>query len=659
MVGMAWRRLAGLAGVLFLAACDGSMALPMRPDATVDATVDAAASDAALDAEPADAGLDAAGLDAAGLDAASIDARGLDAAGPDASVDAGCVAEGALCMGTSVCIGGTCRACLNDGECKTADPARLCYGGQCLVGMCHLPPDPSGCSANGAVCCAGGGSAGTCYSTAGQTSCCFASDCAAPRTRCDLATHTCACPAPSAGQWFVAPTGSDSESLYAGNGSQGCPFKTIGKAIAKTVGSGVRTTITLAASSGAVPNVYGVACTGGPPCDSGPIVIPTGFTAGLTIAGSSLPDRTVVELDSTAVFEVRSPSVSFRALTVRADMAAAPGNSGIVYDAPASPASLGSVVSEVNLVASSASVGSNLLARGFANPTLGPSLTSTGAQHALILEGAATVTVTGAFEAGTTLASSVQDCVLVRSTAAGATPTLAINGSGGHYVLITGCGGSGILIDTALAGTGSTVNNADITGGLGGVPFRGVRLLSAARLLLTNTSIAGTGDVGIAAEDNATLTTGFQVVLTRLTTGLVVSGNASANLSFLSAGQNTVDGVRCDSGSLRLRNTILVNNGRHGANVQGGCAADLGGPNTYNTTASRNGASGLCYQSSVAATVTMSTWSCNRALGSTPPCVAGDPTLTTAISSTCAGTRDITHALNQLSVPSGHTCCSN
>src|SRR5438128_2235664 len=45
----------------------------------------------------------------------------------------------------------------------------------------------------------------------------------------DLATADLApCPAPSAGSFYVAPTGSDT----AGNGSQSCPFVTITKALA-------------------------------------------------------------------------------------------------------------------------------------------------------------------------------------------------------------------------------------------------------------------------------------------------------------------------------------------------------------------------------------------------------------------------------------------
>src|SRR5262249_55872225 len=53
--------------------------------------------------------------------------------------------------------------------------------------------------------------------------------------------ETATCPPPGAGDLHVSPTGND----VTGNGSSTCPFKTITKAIAATVGKGVFTTITL------------------------------------------------------------------------------------------------------------------------------------------------------------------------------------------------------------------------------------------------------------------------------------------------------------------------------------------------------------------------------------------------------------------------------
>lgn len=641
-------------------------------DATSDAKSDALA-DAASDA-PADAASDAP------VDAAS-----------DAPL--GPCTPGTLCSDSTVCVAadggatGTCVACASDTQCNTASAGTLCYpsqGGKCLVGQCHPKSDPTKCPAAGAICCATASSAGSCFATAGNTNCCDDSDCSGSTvtTRCDTATHTCACPLPTPGTWYVAPTGSDADTATSGNGSSACPFKTIAKALAKSVAAASATTIVLKAGTVASPNVYGTGCSGGAPCDAVPIAIPNTITNGLTLSGAGVTGG--VRLTggagaASAVVSVAAPATSISNLTiVPTGNAVNGGTVGIRWGAAAA-ASEGSVTS-VNIVGVLANgsvagtgAGIQFTDGNASSPILGPGLTISGGSHSVFVQGNGTPRITGSVASPTALSGSGLACVRVSSGVVAVTPGIKMDSGAAtsNQVTLTNCGGvGGVVVDTAAAGGGSSIDRVLIQRGLGGSTLIGITAATAGAVTVTNTTVKDCGNTGILARNSGVVTVSDSIVdnaggapvSAALRGGIVITDSAKATLTNVTSSNNTGDGVRCDSTStLKLRTSTTLSNVGSGVYVDGACVADLGvspgdtGKNVFNKTSSRNTLSGLCLHSTaVLYNANESTWSCGRVAAG---CAAGSPTAQ-AGSAVCRADVDYTAGAGVSLTTGGALCCN-
>jgi hypothetical protein len=497
-----------------------------------------------------------------------------------------------------------------------------------------------------------------------------ASDASASDAPASDASDGATCTAPAAGVLYVAPTGSDTT----GNGSSGCPFVTITKALSMTVGASGVTTIVVASGTSGTPFVYGTGCTaGGSHCDAVPIVVTPAMSGGLLIEGtSSDPNATVVaggsSASDTAVFTVNAPYVGFRNLTVAPKRVATGAGAGRVAGAvgirfralavAAGPegAVTNVVVSGVSRGNTTESTGSGIEISGGTSPQIGPGVTVVGGDHSVLVTQAASgtpaaskPTITSSVAAPSFFHSAQFACVRVESTNAGAaampTATLTATSSNDPGRLhLQDCGGNGaVVVDTVSAGTAVDVTDTLIdTSSVNAPAYYGIQLVHAGVLTAgTEVTVTATHEVsagvgaGIEAGGTSLLTITPSasaslagVLVTRnFGSGVHVTGNAVAVIDGLLSSINGRSGLVCDAApatagatNLTLRNSSLLSNSVHGAFITGAaggsaCVADLGSPsaagnNVFNRTSKVNGHMGLCYLGTTAASATGSTWGC-------------------------------------------------
>jgi hypothetical protein len=619
-----------------------------------------------------------------GADSTSTDTGPTDTGPIDTGVDTTPACTGALCPDRTLCVSGTCTPCTTDTACSTAVAGTLCVGGKCLAGTCKPKvgtTPPTGCTAP-ATCCASTTATACLSSTVtGATSCCDDTDCSGKTSHCDTTAHACVCPAPVAGEWRVASTGSDTEGPTTANGSAACPFKTITKAIAKTVGLTTPQTIIVTATA-----TYGTTCTGGAPCDVTPIRVPDTVPAGSIITGNGTGPDVIVQGDTvaptpggmSAVFIVAAKGISFKTMTIKPQYAVAGGGAhGIVFTGPLNAGGAEGTISNVTITGintGTTATGNGLWFNGSGtSPTVGPGVTITGGIHAIYEQGGTSaVTITGTTAAPSLFSGTNQSCV--RADSASTTTAPALKFTTGTVatptVTVRDCGGyGGIVLDTVFAGTPSSVDRVTIFRGVSGGGFDGIHILNQAVMSVSNSSITGLGGSGMVAEGGAGTSAGSNLTVDTCTVtghaaqGVRVSGNSKATLTALTGTGNALDNVRCtDNATVKLRSSVLTGStGGAGLRLSGTCTADLGtstgaGSNTFNKTSAKNNQSGICVTATTvpATTATSSTWSCDYSpSGCTPATVSLKPTVTVACGASDiggVGASAVTAALPQ-------TCC--
>jgi hypothetical protein len=419
---------------------------------------------------------------------------------------------------------------------------------------------------------------------------------------------------------YVAPGGSDTD---AGNGSSNCPFKTITNALAHVGhagGAGAAQTIELEIGT------YGAACTGGPPCDTTPIVIAD--AGALTIRGTQT-GGVVVTGGGTAVFSVTSPAASFETMTIVPTEIGAPGTvgHGILFNA-----ALGTMtptVTSVQLQLANASMldagadagpGTGIVVTGGVSPTVGPGVIISGGYLGIDVSGTSAVTITGTTVSPTIVSGSggSNGCIRVKSDDTTPAAIRVSNGDpdagAGPVLQLTNCSPT-VEIDTLFAGAGSTIDATQLVPTGSFVP--GMIVSRAAKVSLSNSTmsvtyngfnISGTANV---AFDHFTQTGVYYPA--------TVTGNATVSANFYTLKNSVYSGLDCgDSVQFKFRNSTFVANDRTAINIGGACVADLGtaadpGNNVFNLTSQQNGWAAICYTSSAGnIAASGNTWSCGN-----------------------------------------------
>ena len=606
----------------------GVDAADTRPDA-----VDAA------DTAVADSGVDA--TDTAVADTGTADTGGTDTTAVDtAPVDTSCGAAGSACAGGKICqASGLCGDCTTDAECGAATTGTLCFAGTCTVATCHPKTDATNCSGGGGVNCCAKATAGDCIApVSGKTTCCDDSDCAGltGTTSCDSASNTCICPAPTPGQLFVSTTGSD----VTGNGSSSCPFATIQTAVDTIAAAPPAGASSITLKHSGAPAVYTPAAQ---------VVIPATIANGITIQGDGTSSDVKVVGPATAawVFNSAAPGTSFTNLTVQATNTASPGG-GIQVNAAAATTE-GSFTSMVVLgVGGPAPTNDGIRIKGGASPQIGPGVTISGGRNGIQVTDSATgtashVRIVSATGAQVNISGTTTACIQVDTTSpTTAVPYITVSSTGGASAPthLTDCGTYGILSNLASAPPGNGIFDVLIDRTATGALFTGIRLQGNSPTTMSDVSISGVGPgavgfPGIQVEGVTPLSITGNVFSTGNNRGVYVTGNAIANITGLTASNNTgsanSDGFKCDSVSpvsgatVTLRNSTFLGNEGKGAFFQGSCVGDLGsssaaGNNTYNQTGSKNTGTGLCYLTTttaagIDATPFTSIWSCTTPTG--------------------------------------------
>ena len=469
----------------------------------------------------------------------------------------------------------------------------------------------------------------------------------------DVSISPCA---PPAGDLYVSPSGFDDGP---GNGAAGCPFKTIQRALAAVK----PTTARIVLSKG----FYGGSCTGGPPCDPSPIVVPATITTGLSIVGDGPTNEVIVQGDDVAVFDVRVGGIGFESLTVNPLKRAVGGlgGTGILFSGAAAGAferaTKNIVVSGSAATDGVAGTGAAINVRGTAQPIIGPNVTLSGGLYGLLVQGDARPRIVGDPAAPVTFKNFGGACVRVAPLLGSDKPSISVNAGSSAPACATfeGCGGAAALVFDVPGGA-SLVLNVLINRGLsgsGGVVVRGAHALT-----MSGATINDAQSTGILVTDAATLFGGRNSVTNAAGPGLLVSGTAAASLDSFTSHSNAGDGAKCEGSSkLKLGASSLLMNKGNGLYVAGGCTADLAtAANTYNKTSARNALAGLCFGSTATPPMpSSSNWSCNRTVAG---CVttSADATIrgTFTNGSPCAANVDISElTAGSIAAVTYTTCC--
>jgi hypothetical protein len=415
------------------------------------------------------------------------------------------------------------------------------------------------------------------------------------------------------GTLFVSPEGGDE----AGDGSLTRPLKTIAKAIERA--GATRTAIVLV--TGKLGSAtFGTSCTGGPPCDSTPIVVPATATGGVVLRGEG--NVTVVG-PGDAVFVVNVPGVGFENITIAPQKRAAAnaGGHGIVFDAP--PSSIPSAVTKVTFTgaaatATTAGTGTAIVARGGASPTLGPGIRVNGGFGGVLVGNDSVVRVAGDTTAPTEITGVGGPCIDVRDNA-----MVQVSGA-----TLRNCA-PGIRVATLAAGTGTTIEDVILDHPANTPDFSpALEAIGASKVSIARSSLTGDFYYGIRVGGTATVTIDT-VTVTGLYYAASTHERGNIDAKGLVVRSSVYDGITCGgNGSIKLRSSSALSNGKNGVVVHYNCAVDLGtaagaGNNVFNKTNARNGNAGLCVYSGHTIEAAGNTWGCGQTAGCT---ATGTPT---------------------------------
>ena len=449
----------------------------------------------------------------------------------------------------------------------------------------------------------------------------------------------------------VDPSGSD----VTGNGSEACPYKTITHAIEASAHIPTSRTITL--TSGGYR--YGDACSGGPPCDVTPIVVPKTIGHPLTIRG--VPGLSVeIGGGGDSVLRVEGEGVGFANLQLRPTKldTLGHGGHGIVYGATAS-ADQGPVdhVSIEGVRATAADPGTGygiwFMPGGHASPPI-VSAWIKGGWAGIVVEGSSHPRLTGDSMSSTGDIVWLSDmglaCVWVhgRGTDAAAIDTTSMR----YDVMLERCGTSAMIVDGTNAAT-SHIDGVYVSDGQDGIQVMGGHHAVLSNVLVEKI----TGD-GVDASEGCTVDVDHVAVNDVGNDGVAIVGSKlnARSLSVLRAGG---DGIVCDGGLVMLRDSRLLQNTGNGLQVRNRCVADLGtttdpGNGVFNMTTQRNGLAGICFSATSAPElITHAVFSCDHR---SMLCTSGkSPTV--GLSSACVAGVDLSHDTTVKVDVTDATCC--
>jgi hypothetical protein len=389
-----------------------------------------------------------------------------------------------------------------------------------------------------------------------------------------------ACPLRPVGEWHVSPTGSDTQTVYAGNGSSACPTKTIGRAIALAYADTLNATIYVH-KGGTSPTIYGDNCTGGPPCDGAVGLVPA---SGQTLALQGDDAASVVIASSkSSVLNVSCPgTTTVKNLSVQPLMLGVTGSSsqGIGVYLTGGGLCIVQDVSIQGVTPSSTTPGSasGIVVLNNTQAQLGPGLKIVGGATGVSWGG------TPAFPA-ITLTGTVTDPSIIEGSGACITGFRTITGTGS--VTLMNCAQNGIL---GGASSGDAISGIVVTGGGDGT---GAGIVWSGTM--QQVQVSNFVGKGIDCLD-CTMTGTVQVTKT-VGPGVRVMGSGGGSISGLTSTMNQGDGLRCDSSpTLTISNSILSGNQGNGLFVSTACSPNVhfGANDEFNRTSAKNGLSGIC-----------------------------------------------------------------
>lgn len=458
-----------------------------------------------------------------------------------------------------------------------------------------------------------------------------------------------ACAAPGT-ELYVSPLGSNG---LPANGSATCPFKTITRALVAATAFTKRINLH--------KGKYGVACEGGMPCDTSPIVVPITLV-GLVIAGQGAVSDVTVAGDGDTVFDVKAPGVGFESMTIEPKkLAAFPnGGHGITYNAASAIAERSITKVEIRGTVPSDGVngtGAAINLKSAASPMIGPDVKLTNGSYGVWAQASSRARISGTPTSPVSMTNFSGSCVRAAGIAPDR-PSVAIDSgtSTSAGVMLAGCGGTGAIVLDTATGVTSTIDKVVINKGAansGGIVVRSGHTLNASAVTVSN--VLGTGFL---ATGNSVLNVERSSALFTSGAGLAFSDSTGTVGSF-TAKSNASDGIRCEGASkVTLRGSELLLNSGNGLLVAGACLADVAST-IFNKTSSRNAGAGLCFNSTAAApSASGSTWSCKITTG----CSSGAADLPTrAIPSgaaACAPGVDISEPILATVTATGAVCCN-
>jgi hypothetical protein len=416
-----------------------------------------------------------------------------------------------------------------------------------------------------------------------------------------------------------------------GDGTHEHPFKTIGRAIAAAAATKAARFVTMLATE--PDTTFGDGCSGGPPCDTTPIVVPALLGHPLTIR-STPGDSVIVTGGGESVFRVEAPGIGFAGLTIRPTKIGMKGSGGhgIVYAAPAaSPTGWAEADSEGTIVdvriegistyAWEAASGNGIWfpPGGAAGPTIGPGVKLTRGWRGIVVEGNARpriVSDTSASPSGAIDIGKMTDgCIVMDNPGGSGVPSLETYAKAGSArdIHLHECVRAGVTLHVSSPLSKASLANLDVHTNVDGF---GVVIGNQQHASITDSTLAG-GRVGAFIADDAVVTFDSVDVSYAMLDDVQVVSHArlvSRSSTYTHAG---ADGIHFDGGSLQLQDSKLLDNGWNGLWLSHFVGVDLGSDvdapaNVFNETSHKNGRSGLCLTNHDPAKVANGVFSCNH-----------------------------------------------
>jgi hypothetical protein len=440
------------------------------------------------------------------------------------------------------------------------------------------------------------------------------------------------CPLRNDGEWHVSPSGTDTTSLSAGNGSAQCPLKTINNAHTRALNDGFSpTTIFVHAAPGVTPTVYGDNCTGGSPCDVN-LTFSVLVGQSITLQGDSAASVLFATSQSgpssnAAIWIVggdTSSSVTVAGLTVQSlFLGQSPSQGqGIEVGNPGGGPALSVTVRDAVIKgtpSSSTMAGVGFCITGPSTLTIGPGVTIDGCTDGV-----------GTF--GPIIGTATEPTVLKNSGEACVSNAGAVSG----VVSAQNCLRYGVLA--------SSVDGLVVTGGGNGL---GEAIQAG---IVKNSQVSGFAGVGIVG---GMIGPNVQV-MNVIGTGVHALGNST--IDGLVATTNQGDGILCDgSGVLSLTNTILTANAGNGVVIAGNCSVTKMSMTTFNKTSAKNGKAGICVLGGAATSVTADSSTFGCGYSGTGCVTTSSPT--TATGATCQ-VADVSTASGFTVATTSASCCN-